>query len=278
MSYNTILVCLDLHRSNANLMKASAGLANKLGAKAVGIAVSQPLLLYAENVYVPADVFDEHQRNTEAQMKVLETSFSQAMQQQQADFSWHSKITMEPHAKYIADYSRSADLLVTSIRESNSTEQGNETTSDTAGELVIQSGKPVLLIPNDIETLYLDCALVCWRDTREARRAISDAIPLLQQCKKVHLLELYSKEQAELSKRNLTQTAAWLATHGIYAICDSIETSGNESEQLQAYANQHDVDILIGGAFGHSRLREWMFGGVTRNLFFHGAQCALISH
>jgi nucleotide-binding universal stress UspA family protein len=223
-------------------------------------------------------VFDEHQRDTEARMQVLETSFRQTMLKELVDFSWHSKITMQPHAQYVASYSRSADLLLTSIRESHSTEPGNETTSDIAGELVMQSGRPMLLVPNNIELLNLDSAVVCWADTRESRRSISDALPLLQLCKDVRIIELHQRDQMEVSKLHLTELAAWLMSHHIACVWDCIESDGSDAEQLQAYASHHKADILIGGAFGHSRIREWMFGGVTRNLFFHGAQCALVSH
>jgi nucleotide-binding universal stress UspA family protein len=165
-----------------------------------------------------------------------------------------------------------------SIRESHNLESGDETTSDIAGELVLQSGRPVLLVPNDVQTLELNSALICWQDTKEARRAISDAIALLQKCSQVRVLELHKKDQYENSNNNLTQVVDWLTSHGIHALATTLESNGNDAEQLQAYAGEHEVDLLIGGAFGHSRIREWMFGGVTRNLFFHGAQCALISH
>jgi nucleotide-binding universal stress UspA family protein len=282
MSYKSILVCLDEHRTNASLMKVSADLAFKLDAKAVGIAVSQPLLIGSENVYVPADVFDDHYKKTEARMLALEASFEQAMTHAQADFGWHSKITIQPHVQYVSSYSRSYDLLMVSIRESHSIEPGveknSENTSDIAGELVLLSGRPVLLVPNDVETLELNSALICWQDTKEARRALADAIPLLQKCAQVRLLELYKKDQYETSNSNLSQLTKWLLSHGIHALPVTLESNGNDAEQLQAYAGEYEVDLLIGGAFGHSRIREWMFGGVTRNLFFHGAQCALISH
>jgi nucleotide-binding universal stress UspA family protein len=278
MSYKSILVYLDQHRTNASLMKVSADLAFKLDAKAVGIVVSQPLLIGSENVYVPADVFDDHYKKTEARMLVLKASFEQAMTHAQAEFGWHSKITIQPHVQYVSDYSRASDLLMVSIRESHSSEPGNETTSDIAGELVLQSGRPVLLVPNDVETLELNSALICWQDTKEARRALYDAIPLLQKCAQVRLLELYKKDQYEASNSHLIQIINWLLSHSIHAQAATLESNGNDAEQLQAYAGEHDVDLLIGGAFGHSRIREWMFGGVTRNLFFHGAQCALISH
>ena len=282
MSYKSILVCLDEHRTNAGLMKVSADLAFKLDAKAVGIAVSQPLLIGSENVYVPADVFDDHCKKTEARLLALEASFEQAMTHAQAEFGWHSKITIQPHVQYISGYSRASDLLMVSIRESHNAEPGieknSETTSDIAGELVLQSGRPVLLVPNDVETLELNSALICWQDTKEARRALADAIPLLQKCAQVRLLELYKKDQHETSNNHLTQIVHWLLSHGIHAHAASLESNGNDAEQLQAYAGEYEVDLLIGGAFGHSRIREWMFGGVTRNLFFHGAQCALISH
>jgi nucleotide-binding universal stress UspA family protein len=278
MSYKSILVCLDQHRTNASLMKVSADLAFKLDAKAVGIAVSQPLLVGSENVYVPADVFDDHYKQTEARILVLQTTFEQAMTDAQAEFGWHSKITIQPHVQYVSNYSRSCDLLMVSIRESHNLESGDETTSDIAGELVLQSGRPVLLVPNDVQTLELNSALICWQDTKEARRAISDAIALLQKCSQVRVLELHKKDQYENSNNNLTQVVDWLTSHGIHALATTLESNGNDAEQLQAYAGEHEVDLLIGGAFGHSRIREWMFGGVTRNLFFHGAQCALISH
>jgi nucleotide-binding universal stress UspA family protein len=259
-------------------MSVGASLATQLNAKVIGIVVSQPLLIAAENIYVPSDVFDEHKKNTEARMDALKDSFSQAMMSQLANFEWHSKITVLPTAQYIERFSRSVDILVASIQESHGVELGDETTSDIAGDLVIQSGRPVLLVPDDTPALNLHSALICWRDTRESRRAVSDAIPLLQKCLQVRLLELCDKDQQQDSKKHLAHLINWLSSHDIHATADSLESNGNEAEQLQAYASQHEVDLLIGGAFGHSRIREWMFGGVTRNLFFHGAQCALVSH
>jgi nucleotide-binding universal stress UspA family protein len=278
VSYKSFLVCLDTSQSNETLMSYSAELAIKLDATAVGIAVSQPLMIGDENIYVPEGVFDEHEKATEARMLDLGASFEKEMRSRQARFGWHSKITVQSNAQYMSNFARSTDLIVVTIREGLNVEPGSETTSDLSGELVMLSGKPVLLIPTDTKKLALQSALICWKDTRESRRAISDAIPLLQKCTHVRLVEIYQKNQYEVSKKHLLRIVDWLFSHGINAAPDFLESTGNDPQDLQNYAIKHHVDLLVGGAFGHSRIREWMFGGVTRNLFFHGTQCALVSH
>jgi nucleotide-binding universal stress UspA family protein len=278
VSYKSFLVCLDTSQSNENLMNFSANLALSLDARAIGIAVSQPLLIGDENIYVPEGVFDEHEKATEARMLALGASFEQVMTSRKASFSWHSKITVQSSAQYMSNFARSTDLIVAEIKQDVNVEPGDETTSDISGELVMLSGKPVLLVPTNTKHLQLESALICWKDTRESRRAISDALPLLQKCSHVRLVELHQKGQHDVSEKHLMRIVDWLLSHGITAEAETLESKGNDAQELQSHANQHHIDILIGGAFGHSRIREWMFGGVTRNLLFHGTQCALVSH
>jgi nucleotide-binding universal stress UspA family protein len=121
--------------------------------------------------------------------------------------------------------------------------------------------------------------MIAWKDTAEARRAIAAALPLLKRAKDVQIVEIVDNDgEKRDAARHVADVAAWLQQHGIKAAATTELSAGNAGSHLDLLAAQNRADVVIAGAYGHSRLREWAFGGVTRH-FIHAAKtCTLLMH
>jgi nucleotide-binding universal stress UspA family protein len=179
----------------------------------------------------------------------------------------------------LADHGRFADLLVV----------GQDDTENPPiiepfllpQKVLMTSGIPVLVVPIvTIPTSVGQRILVAWDGSREAARAVHDSLPLLRQAGQVSLLAVNPNEQGHIgSGANPAAMAAHLERHGITA--ELMETlSGEKSVMEILFASIAEVgaDLLVMGAFGHSRLKEFLFGGVTYDLLQKLPVPVLMSH
>jgi nucleotide-binding universal stress UspA family protein len=120
--------------------------------------------------------------------------------------------------------------------------------------------------------------LVAWKDTREAARALRDALPLLRECEHATLLEVGEGAAAEGDDESLQAAGRWLAAHGVGADLRREADVCGAANQLLSRAADLGADLLVAGGYGHSRLREWVLGGVTRHLLKHMTVPILMSH
>jgi nucleotide-binding universal stress UspA family protein len=144
-------------------------------------------------------------------------------------------------------------------------------------DLIMSVGRPVLVVPPEAEELRFKTAIVAWKETRESRRAVADALPLLSEYATVHIIEITAKEELEKAKRHVDDVADWLKRHRISATSSVLEESGDTSVQLAERAFIEGADLIVAGAYGHSRVREWVLGGVTRDLLTRIPCCSLLS-
>jgi nucleotide-binding universal stress UspA family protein len=142
----------------------------------------------------------------------------------------------------------------------------------------MQVGRPVLVVPTGAKVIALDCVLVAWKDTRETRRAILDALPLLKKAAHVTLAEIAVEDRLALARKHLEEVVVWLGRHGVKAEGAASLSTGEDASQLYAIAKERGADVIVAGAYGHSRLREWVLGGVTRDLLLRADLCAFVSH
>jgi nucleotide-binding universal stress UspA family protein len=135
-------------------------------------------------------------------------------------------------------------------------------------ELLARGGRPLIIAGDDKPPGGVGTVVVGWKETPEAARAVTAAMPLLEAARRVVLLVI--REAAGAGREPLEQLAQQLAWHGInaeIAICG--DADGPAGEQLLRAATERQADLLVAGAFGHGALREQMFGGVTRTLLEH---------
>ena len=169
---------------------------------------------------------------------------------EQADFASRS----------LADHAAAADLVICGP------EHGPAAATADASDVVFECGLPVLMVPHGVRELRFRTILVAWRDTVEARRAVSAALPLLEKAESVVVLAVEPKEDAR-TEWSLNAVRQRLERHGVK--CTTLTRRGSGDGQpsviLEA-AREQFADLIVLGAYGHSRAREWVLGGVTKGL------------
>ena len=150
---------------------------------------------------------------------------------------------------------------------------------DTAA-LVLKVGRPVLAVPPGTTTLSGSRVVVAWKDTREARRAVKDALPFLIKAEQVMVTEICEYEsEVNDSQDRLRDVVQYLSRHGIPCVADRVRPlEGTAVNSLLKLVKETSSDLIVAGAYGHSRLSEWMFGGMTQGLFAQSPVCCLLSH
>jgi len=146
-------------------------------------------------------------------------------------------------------------------------------------ELALGVGRPVLVVPRygTFETVG-QRVLIAWNGSREATRAVNDAIPILKMATKVTVLSVDPEGEPD---RRLpgADLALHLARHGIAAEAESTQALDiGVGDVLLSRAADLGADLIVMGAYGHSRLREMMLGGATRHLLQHMTVPVLMSH
>ena len=158
-------------------------------------------------------------------------------------------------------------------------ERVNDYLSVDPGEAILKMGRPTLVVPEGAHTLRAERVVVGWKDTREARRAVRDAVPFLQKATRVTIVEACGEGEDQTALGRLDDVARYLSRHRIEAGPRVIlRQEGSGAAQLIEIAHEERADLLVTGAYGHSRFGEAMFGGVTRELLLNSPICCLMSH
>lgn len=175
-------------------------------------------------------------------------------------------------SKLAAEYARLKDLTIIPI--SSNDQHGY------AEDVVFQSGRPILIYPESSKQtdFKLDTVAVAWDFSRNAARAVADAIPLLKQAKAVRIVTV-TNEKVFDSSRTTHQLAIHLSRHDLNVVVDEIDGAGREiGEVLEQFVAANKIDLLVMGAYGHSRFREFIFGGATRSMMSKPPVPVFLSH
>lgn len=278
MSYETLMVQLELGRSNAAPLGVAHDLAKRMGAVVTGVAAAQPIqTAIAAEGYYGGDIVIEDTKAIEAEAAAAEKEFHAAMNGCVAHPDWTMAVTRFPLSERIADASANADVVVVGVAQNDRNNPGPTRRID-VGDLIMRAGRPILAVPADVKNFEFRCALVAWKDTREARRALVDALPLLKMMDRVVLVEVTALSEQGPVQAGLAKMVAWLGHHGVEASSRLITALGNDGDRLLSIAEEENADLIVAGAYGHSRFREWVLGGVTRSLLQGGGRCLLLSH
>jgi nucleotide-binding universal stress UspA family protein len=279
MTYSTLMVHLQVGQPNGPVLLAAADLAERFDAGVIGVAACQPMQLVYSDGYIAGDAFEQDREEKEREVAAAESAFRAAFRDRSNVpgnvLEWRSTITLAPSCAWVVDQARCADLIVTGVAAADFFDLSRRV--DT-GELLMQAGRPVLVVPPGAATPSLDHAMVAWKDTRETRRAVLDALPLLQRATRVSVVEAAAKEDMAGARQHVADVTAWLGRHGIAADAQAMHRDGDDAGQLDGLAQGRGADLVVAGAYGHSRVREWALGGVTRSLLLHANRCSLLSH
>ena len=149
-----------------------------------------------------------------------------------------------------------------------------------AEAVIFGSGKPTVILPESPSprAFELGTVAVAWDFSRAAARAVADAIPLLEKSKKVRVVTVLNEKHMD-NKHSAEELSKNLSRHGIDVVLDRVDAKGRPiGDVLEAYVASHASDMLVMGAYGHSRLREFVLGGATKSLLLKPPLPILFSH
>jgi nucleotide-binding universal stress UspA family protein len=275
MTYATVMVGLALDRSNKARLEIAGQLAERFGAGVIGIAAAQisPPLYFASGEQAQ-ELIDQGQAAIKNRIADLESEFRAAMRNRAIEAQW--RCAEDYPARYIVREARASDIIV--VGEADGGAVGDPFVQISPGDLVMQAGRPLLVVPDACNWLDLRSVVVAWKDTAEARRAVADALPILRKATNVTVVEIVGEQSDRIAASSrVGDVAAWLSRHGIVASGLVPDECGRAGVQLERIAAELGAGVVVAGAYGHSRLREWILGGVTQRLVNPLNRCSLLS-
>lgn len=275
MTYSSVMVALSCDQPNTSALGIAAELAERFEARLIGVAATDlsPPLYYTSGD--SAERFLEQGRAAIRQrLGELETEFRDAMRGHARELLWRSAI--DQPARYIVQQARAADMVVAGVVDG--TQLSDPFTVADPADLVMRLGRPLLVVPTGISRVDLSSVLVAWKDNPEARRAIVDALPLLRQASHVTVVEIVEDDGDRAGAlAGVHDVVDWLSRHHIHASADVPAGTGDVAAQLDRAADHVGAGAIVAGAYGHSRFREWILGGVTQHLLEQTARCAFLA-
>src|SRR5499427_5685022 len=237
MPFSTMMVHVDIEPGSERRIELAIGLADRFQATLIGIAgyalwpafVAGDVGLTESNQYDLQKVtarFDERGKTFRAQGRSLER------------IEWRS--ALESPGELLLREARAADLIIIGRRRS-------ENDAD-PGVIVLRAGRPVLLVPDTVAALPLRRVVVAWKDTRECRRALRDALPFLQQAKEVLLVEIGEDESQSQGKKDLAHVAAYLVRHQVVVAAEVWRRPrGLVAAELLHVVQEEKADLIVAG-------------------------------
>jgi nucleotide-binding universal stress UspA family protein len=145
------------------------------------------------------------------------------------------------------------------------------------GAILLRTGRPVLFVPAGVDSLAARRVVVAWKDSRESRRAVRDALPFLREAEEVMIVEV--GEQAAQTRTSVDDVADYLLRHKVIVGARAyLNTKKSVADEVLRFAKEERCDLIVAGGYGHSLLGEWIFGGATRDLLANSPLCCLFSH
>lgn len=262
MSYKSILLNLGIDGPIEPLALAGIDLAKRFDARLIGFCAADaplPVTMAPEGAAIAAELWEQSRDEIRQRLKDLRGKFENLVAGT-VETDWRGAVE-NPDAA-MARSSRLADLIVTGAAQGAST--GDSYRAADPGSLVLRAGRPVLVAANGSASLPTGRVVVAWKDTREARRAVADAVPLMAMASEVTIVAV-DRNPDDWIRDSVKDVARFLDGHGIKARTEILK-SDDEGNRLVDFLASVRTELVVSGAYGHSRLREWVFGGVTRSL------------
>ena len=274
MSYAALMVYVEPDGIPEQRVRIASELATKFDAALIGLAArAVPPPFIAEGViiekYTDADI-------DKMRMELTKRGdwFRRVVGSGSKDVQWRTALDFP--GETLAREARCADLVI--IEQRTPGRYDNYRNLD-PGEVLLTIGRPVLLVGPEVASLRAEHIVVAWKDSREARRAIVDAMPFLRKAKRISVVEVCTRDDERHALARTEDVVRHLSRHGITANARAIHhRDRSDVDSLVHFALNENADLLVTGAYGHSRLGEWVFGGMTRSLLASCPLCCLMSH
>nr|WP_291861427.1 universal stress protein [Bradyrhizobium sp.] len=269
------MVHLDLDQYSESALRVTRELADRFKSRVIGVTAGLPNAPIHADGMIATSVLEVDYEQLNQAIGRGEVHFRSALMGVAGALEWRADIAYP--ADFLAQEARAADLLVVGRAEDYARFGVRHLLE--IGDVVMRAGRPVLVVPPRCTSLALNRILVAWKDSTEARRTLPAALPLLRQATELTVVEIVSGEiERAAANDRLADVVRWLQRHAIPASARVELSAGDVGSQLEAIASEARIDLIVAGAYGHTRVSEWIFGGVTRHVLQHSAICAFLMH
>jgi len=273
-----IIVNLSVTKNDSVVANYAASVAAAMQAHLTGVAfVYDPIVPISDGGYIPAEVIEVQRADNEAAAESAIKSFTATTDR--------AGISAEPltlnaslagAADEFARIARRFDLAIVGQGHQPEAVSMEQITAETT---LFGSGRPMIMVPYIQKAPFkIDNVMICWDGSRAAARAVADAIPILGKSGHVEIVSV-TNEPGKQDENEGADIGRHLARHGLKV--DVHRISGGDidvADALLSYAADSSADFIVMGGYGHSRLREFVLGGVTRLIFESMTVPVLLSH
>jgi nucleotide-binding universal stress UspA family protein len=272
-----IIVNLSVTKDGSNVGNYAVSAAAALQAHLTGVAfIYDPVVPISDGGYIPAEVIEDQRADNQTAAEAAIKSFTTA-----TDRAGISAEPMMPSASL----ARAADQFARMARRFDLAIVGQAQAEMSTMEQVIgestlfDSGRPVVMVPYIQKAPFkIDNVMVCWDGSRTAARAVSDAIPVIRKSGSVEIV-IVTNERGKETDIEGADIGQHLARHGLKVDVHRISGGNIDiADALLSHAADSGADFMVMGGYGHSRLREFVLGGVTRSIFESMTVPVLMSH
>jgi nucleotide-binding universal stress UspA family protein len=277
MSFATLMVHVDVEPKSDARVRLAAQLADRFTSTLIGISACVLPPYPAEGAYfVTREFVEQEQQDILAALQRTEASFRAAAGEKGAKLEWLEwRSAVNLPETFVVSEARSADLVIVGRAPSPM----DICRCLDPGAAVLRMGRPMLVVPPGVDTLKAERILIGWKDGREARRALQDSLPLLHDAQSVAIVEVCDDSTEALARSHVEDVARYLTRHRIsVGSVTAAAAKHGVADHLIDLARVEGADLIVTGAYGHSRLGEWIFGGVTRELLASSSVCCLMSN
>ena len=282
MAYKDLLLALASYPEPTPVaaIDQAVGIAGLLGARISAVTfelqISKPVSFYTDAVLDISGMIAEAQQKSLANAQGLLNAFETAATRHSVfQENLLERCLPGEAADILVEHARLRDLTLIPVRDGDSIEQWYAET------VIFGSGRPTLVLPEASRrgrAPSLDTVAIAWDFSRPAARAVADALPLLERAKRVRVVTVVNEKNIA-SRRSGAELARHLARHGIDIVLDEFDFEGRGiGEALEAYVASRNADLLVMGAYGHSRVREFILGGATRSVLARPPVPVFLAH
>ena len=277
MAIRDILVHVDSSRAMPGRVRAAAELARCHDAHLTGLYVIEiPVLPSYAEAQIPIAIIEAQRAALASRAAAAQREFGDIADKSGINCEWRG--VEDRRIDALSLHARYADLLVVGQADAGDSECVSRGLAD---RLVLESGRPVLVIPaGGVSGTIGENVVVAWNTKREAVRAISDAMPLLESANRISVVTINAKaDDPENAGIPAADIGLHLARHGIEIETKSLYGAPAAiGELLLDAARDESADLLVMGAYGHARLREIILGGTTAHVLAHTDIPTLLAH
>ena len=278
MEYASVMVYVDdFDAANARI-ELACDVADLFEAGLIGISASvpeAPLIDPYTGVAMPPQVWTEEREAAAEEVKRAETRFRSVAGTRRSLMSWRGAV--DHPAEFVAREARAADVIIVG----RPSEEASRRAALDPGDVLMAAGRPILVVPPEFtKAKIFSNVLVAWRDSRESRRAVADALPILLKAEQVTVVGVseYAGEE-DATKLSVNDVTSFIRLHGVAASPLALpQAHETPAKRLIDCARSNKAGLIVLGGYGHARVREWAFGGVTKSMLNKSPLCCFFSH